>query len=70
MRAGKAVYQGRQENPDRLLIMRAQLKAQQAINGARAISNMYLFGDAAMANVITNINNSPYETVVVPVVPK
>ncbi len=70
MRAGKAVYQARQENVDRLLIMQAQLKAQQAINGARAISNMYVFGDAAMANVIANINNSPYQTVVVPVVPK
>jgi hypothetical protein len=70
MHAGKAVYQARQENVDRQLILQAQLKAQQAINGARAISNAYVFGDAAMANVITNINNSPYQTVVVPVVPK
>jgi hypothetical protein len=57
-------------NGEMLEIMRAQYAARSAMNAARAISNMYVIGDAGMANVISNINHSPYETVVVPVTPK
>jgi hypothetical protein len=70
MRAGKEVYRQRQANADALLIAQAMAKAQGAMNRARAISNMYVINDAGMANVIANINHSPYETIVVPVAPR
>ena len=54
-------------NEDALLIARAQYSAQTAMMGARYMSNVMVSGDAAMANVITNINNAPYHTIVVPV---
>jgi hypothetical protein len=57
-------------NGDRLAIMRANNAAHTAMIGARFMSNVYVSGDAAMANVISNINNSPYQTIVVPVGPK
>lgn len=55
---------------DMLLILKAQYAAKNAMMGAQYISNVYVSGDAAMANVISNINNSPYQTIVVPVVPR
>jgi hypothetical protein len=57
-------------NGEMLAIMRAQYAARSARTAARAISNMYVINDAGMANVISNINNSPNQTIVVPVTPK
>jgi hypothetical protein len=57
-------------NGDKLAILKAQYAARTAMMGSRYISNVYVSGDAAMANVITNINHSPYQTIVVPVVPR
>jgi hypothetical protein len=54
-------------NNDALAIARAQYSARTAMMGAQFMSNVMVSGDAAMANVITNINNSPYQTIVVPV---
>jgi hypothetical protein len=54
-------------NNDALAIARAQYSARNAMMGARFMSNVMVSGDAAMANVITNINHSPYQTIVVPV---